>query len=78
MYRATVRVAPEDFIMFVREEKSCMAVERPTVYMSTALSPTTRPTARMHPVTMPSMEEGSTTVRIMCHFPLPRPSAPSR
>ena len=42
------------------------------------IADTARPTARIHPVTIPSMEDGSTTVRIICHFPLPRPSAPSR
>lgn len=31
----------------------------------------------MHPVTIPSIELGKTTVLIMCHFPLPRASAPS-
>ena len=59
-------------------EKSCMAVDRPAVYMSTALSPTTRPTARMQPVTIPSAAAGRTTVRIIRHLPLPRPRAPSR
>ena len=36
------------------------------------------PTARMQPVTMPSMLQGSTMVRMMCHLPAPRPRAPSR
>ena len=48
------------------------------VNSSAALSPTMRPTARMQPVTMPSMLQGSTMVRMMCHLPAPRPSAPSR
>ena len=43
-----------------------------------ALSPTIRPTAKMQPVTMPSMLQGSTMVRMMCHLPAPSPSAPSR
>ena len=35
-------------------------------------------TMNMQPVTMPSMLQGSTMVRMMCHLPAPRPRAPSR
>ena len=53
-------------------------VALPAVNSRAALSPTIRPTARMQPVMMPLMEEGSTMVRIMYHRVAPRPSAPSR
>ena len=55
-----------------------MAVESPAVYMSTAVSPTTRPAARTQPVTMPSMDAGSTTVRMVRQGPAPSAKAPSR
>ena len=78
-YSCTVRVAPELWRnLSGLAKKSFMALPMPPTYSSTADSPTMRPTARMQPVTIPSMELGSTTVRIMCHLPLPRPRAPSR
>ena len=74
-YSATVSVAAE----VCRESmKFTNTMPKPAVYSSAALSLTMRPTAKMHPVTMPSTALGSTTVRIMCHLPAPKPVAPSR
>ena len=48
----------------------------PAVKSRAADSPTMRPTARMAPVRMPGMAEGSRMVRMVYHFPAPRPTAP--
>src|SRR5699024_118465 len=73
-YRATVRVAPEEWMKLSKEEKKLLrAIPIPAVKSRAADSPTMRPMDRIQPVTMPSTEEGSTTVRIIRHFPAPRP-----
>lgn len=76
IYSATLRLPPER----VNAAKifEATTVPTPAVNSSAADSPTMRPTERMQPVTMPSSEEGSTMVRIICHFEAPSPSAPSR
>ena len=50
----------------------------PAVKSRAADSPTMRPMARIAPVRMPGMAEGSKIVRMVYHFPAPRPTAPKR
>ena len=45
---------------------------------SSAALPTILPMDKIQPVTIPSIDDGKTTVRIMCHLPEPNASAPSR
>ena len=78
-YRATVREAPEEWMKLPTEPKKLFRLmPMPAVKSRAADSPTMRPMARIQPVTMPSTEEGSTTVRIICHLPAPKPRAASR
>ena len=48
----------------------------PAVKRSAADSPTIRPIARITPVMIPGMADGSKMVRMVCHFPAPSPTAP--
>ena len=51
---------------------------KPAVNSSAADSPRMRPIERMQPVTTPSTQLGSTTVRMARHLPAPSANAPSR
>lgn len=74
-YKATVKVAPE---LIKPSLKLFKLWATPAVNNRAALSPTILPIVRIQPVTMPSIQPGSTTVLITRHLPAPRPKAPSR
>ena len=54
------------------------ALREETVNNRAADSPTIRPMARITPVMIPGIADGSKIVLIICHFPAPRPMAPLR
>ena len=77
MYIETVNVAPA-FPGLTASIIPNILFAIPAVNKSAALSPTILPIDSMQPVTIPSTAEGRTTVLIICHFPEPSASEPSR